>query len=187
MLFIQDKNKEEKKKMKNNMYFLDGYILGKPELKVSSKNNETKYCRGSISVRGRKKQKNGYYESTIFNFTAFNQTAEYICKYCDKGTRVNMWGELGLSHYTVQTYDEQTGEAKDRTIYSVELNCNDIAITSKSNRAGETADQSVSEIPTEKENTEEEKAQSEQEWYEANKATPETIPGLYYDDNDENW
>lgn len=177
--------------MKNNMYFLDGYLLGKPELKVSSKNSETKYCRGSISVRGRKKLKNGYYESTIFNFTAFGQTAEYICKYCDKGTRVNMWGELGMNRYTVQVYDDQTGESKDKPIYNIELYCNDIVITSKSNINHESKIKSETEIEESEvknnELTDSDNAQSAQEWYEANKATPETVPGLYYDDNDENW
>lgn len=193
----------EEMKMKNNEFFLDGFMLKNPEL-LTSKDGKS-YCKGSVSVRTGKKNEEGYYDSYIFYFTAFDQTAEYMARECGKGTRVNLWGALKKSSYTIQEAETDAHgniSARSKTINSVELIVRDVSVTRKAQKKDDSEEekkdnQEENNVPekvegiepyTEEANPEPEEEMSEEEWYELNKATPETVPGLVgYDDDDNNW
>ena len=188
--------------MKNNEFFLDGFMLKNPEL-LTSKDGKS-YCKGSVSVRTGKKNEAGYYDSYIFYFTAFDQTAEYMARECGKGTRVNLWGVLKKTSYTIQEAETDVHgniSARSKTINSVELIVRDVSVTRKAQKKDESEEEKksgpeennvpekVDEIePNPEEVDPETEELSEAEWYEQNKATPETVPGLVgYDDDDNNW
>ena len=189
--------------MKNNEFFLDGFMLKNPEL-LTSKDGKS-YCKGSVSVRTGKKNEQGYYDSYIFYFTAFDQTAEYLARECSKGTRVNLWGVLKKSSYTIQEAETDAHgniSARSKTINSVELIVRDVSATRKTQKKDESEEEKKAgseenDVPEKVDETEPnpekvypetEGELSEEEWYEQNKATPETVPGLVgYDDDDNNW
>ena len=169
--------------MNNNLVFLEGYLLEKPELKTS-KSGDKKYCNCGISVKGHKKVlETGYYDRTIFNFTAFGKVAERLCNFCDKGTRINMFGELGMNKYTTQEniVNEQgmvVGK-KDKNNYQVQIYCTDFTILSKTQKNDF---EESHESSTSNEKEDKKPMESEEDYYEQNKLSKEEDDDMFFDD-----
>ena len=175
--------------MNNNLVFLEGFLVEKTTLKMS-KDGSKKYCNGAISVKGRKKVlETGYYDRTIFNFTAFGKNAERFCNFCDKGTRINLFGELGMNKYVTQenvVNEQGVSEKKEKKHYAIQIACTDFTILSKTQK--ESSDEEDVNENTEKEgnqnnqsNTNSISSQTEEEYYEENKLTAEEASDMFFD------
>lgn len=172
--------------MNNNLVFLEGYLLAKPELKIA-KDGSKKYCNCGISVKGRKKiLETGYYDRTIFNFTAFGKNAERLCDFCDKGTRINLFGELSMNKYTTQenvVNERGVVESKEKKHSFIQINCTDFTILSKMQKDAlndEAEEKRIEE--SNKEEMESISSQTEEEYYEENKLSPKEDSDMFYDD-----
>lgn len=174
--------------MNNNLVFLEGFLVEKPTLKMS-KDGSKKYCNGAISVKGRKKVlETGYYDRTIFNFTAFGKNAERLCNFCDKGTRINLFGELGINKYVTQeniVNEQGVIEKKEKKHYAIQIACTDFTILSKTQR--ESSDEEDVNENTEEgnqnnqSNTNITSSQTEEEYYEENKLSEEEASDMFFD------
>ncbi|MDC0827976.1 single-stranded DNA-binding protein [Faecalitalea cylindroides] len=175
--------------MNNNLVFLEGFLVEKPTLKMS-KDGSKKYCNGAISVKGRKKVlETGYYDRTIFNFTAFGKNAERLSNFCDKGTRINLFGELGMNKYVTQenvVNEQGVIEKKEKKHYAIQIACTDFTILSKTQK--ESSDEEDVNENTEKEgnqnnqsNTNSISSQTEEEYYEENKLSEEEASDMFFD------
>lgn len=174
--------------MNNNLVFLEGFLVEKPTLKMS-KDGSKKYCNGAISVKGRKKVlETGYYDRTIFNFTAFGKNAERLCNFCDKGTRINLFGELSVNKYATQenvANEQGVIEKKEKKHYAIQIACTDFTILSKTQR--ESSDEEDVNENTEEgnqnnqSNTSITSSQTEEEYYEENKLSEEEASDMFFD------
>lgn len=174
--------------MNNNLVFLEGFLVEKPTLKMS-KDGSKKYCNGAISVKGRKKVlETGYYDRTIFNFTAFGKNAERLSNFCDKGTRINLFGELGMNKYVTQenvVNEQGVIEKKEKKHYAIQIACTDFTILSKTQR--ESSDEEDVNENTEEgnqnnqSNTNITSSQAEEEYYEENKLSEEEASDMFFD------
>ena len=171
--------------MNNNLVFLEGFLVEKPTLKMS-KDGSKKYCNGAISVKGRKKVlETGYYDRTIFNFTAFGKNAERLCNFCDKGTRINLFGELSVNKYATQenvANEQGVIEKKEKKHYAIQIACTDFTILSKTQR--ESSDEEDVNENTEEgnqSNTNITSSQTEEEYYEENKLSEEEASDMFFD------
>lgn len=89
-----------------NRVILIGRLTKDPEIRTSGNYTITSF---SIAV-DRKFKKDGEAEADFFNCTAFNKTAEFIEKYCKKGTKMVVEGRIqndnyekdGVKHYGVK-------------------------------------------------------------------------------------
>ena len=79
-----------------NVVILIGNLTKDNELKMISA--ETSVLKNTIAVQ-RPFKKNGEYETDFINVTAFGQTAEYLNKYSQKGTKVALHGRWQHSSY----------------------------------------------------------------------------------------
>lgn len=173
--------------MNNNLVFLEGFLVEKPTLKMS-KDGSKKYCNGAISVKGRKKVlETGYYDRTIFNFTAFGKNAERLCNFCDKGTRINLFGELGMNKYVTQeniVNEQGVIEKKEKKHYAIQIACTDFTILSKTQRES-SDEEDVNENTNEVENNNSDvgvaSQQTEEEYYEENKLSEEEASDMFFD------
>ena len=173
--------------MNNNLVFLEGFLVEKPTLKMS-KDGSKKYCNGAISVKGRKKVlETGYYDRTIFNFTAFGKNAERLCNFCDKGTRINLFGELGMNKYVTQenvVNEQGVIEKKEKKHYTIQIACTDFTILSKTQKES-SEEEDVNENTNEVENNNSDvgvaSQQTEEEYYEENKLSEEEVSDMFFD------
>ena len=173
--------------MNNNLVFLEGFLVEKPTLKMS-KDGSKKYCNGAISVKGRKKVlETGYYDRTIFNFTAFGKNAERLYNFCDKRTRINMFGELGMNKYVTQeniVNEQGVIEKKEKKHYAIQIACTDFTILSKTQRES-SDEEDVNENTNEVENNNSDvgvaSQQTEEEYYEENKLSEEEASDMFFD------
>ena len=173
--------------MNNNLVFLEGFLVEKTTLKMS-KDGSKKYCNGAISVKGRKKVlETGYYDRTIFNFTAFGKNAERLCNFCDKGTRINLFGELGMNKYVTQeniVNEQGVIEKKEKKHYAIQIACTDFTILSKTQRES-SDEEDVNENTNEVENNNSDvgvaSQQTEEEYYEENKLSEEEASDMFFD------
>lgn len=89
-----------------NRVILIGRLTKDPEIRTS--NNYT-IASFSLAV-DRKFKRDGEPEADFFNCTAFNKTAEFVEKYCKKGTKMVVEGRIqndnyekdGVKHYNVK-------------------------------------------------------------------------------------
>ena len=101
-----------------NVAILTGRLTAKPELKTG--NNHT-FVRGFVAVQRRKE------EADFIPFVAFGKTAEFLCTYFEKGSRIQMMGRLqsgsfldqeGKKRFTldfmVQTVEFGEGKKKEK-------------------------------------------------------------------------
>lgn len=173
--------------MNNNLVFLEGFLVEKPTLKMS-KDGFKKYCNGAISVKGRKKVlETGYYDRTIFNFTAFGKNAERLCNFCDKGTRINLFGELGMNKYVTQeniVNEQGVIEKKEKKHYAIQIACTDFTILSKTQRESsdeEDVNENTNEVENHNSNVGVTSQQTEEEYYEENKLSEEEASDMFFD------
>lgn len=89
-----------------NRVILIGRLTKDPEIRTSSN-----YTIASFSLAvDRKFKREGEAEADFFNCTAFNKTAEFVEKYCKKGTKMVIEGRIqndnyekdGVKHYGVK-------------------------------------------------------------------------------------
>jgi len=89
-----------------NRVILIGRLTKDPEIRTSGN-----YTIASFSIAvDRKFKRDGEPEADFFNCTAFNKTAEFIEKYCKKGTKMVVEGRIqndnyekdGVKHYGVK-------------------------------------------------------------------------------------
>lgn len=89
-----------------NKVILIGRLTKDPEIRTSGN-----YTIASFSIAvDRKFKREGEAEADFFNCTAFNKTAEFVEKYCKKGTKMVVEGRIqndnyekdGVKHYGVK-------------------------------------------------------------------------------------
>lgn len=89
-----------------NRVILIGRLTKDPEIRTSGN-----YTIASFSIAvDRKFKRDGEPEADFFNCTAFNKTAEFVEKYCKKGTKMVVEGRVqndnyekdGVKHYGVK-------------------------------------------------------------------------------------
>ena len=81
-----------------NQVILIGRLVKKPELKESDK--KVNYIKATLAVQSDFKNKDGNYDTEFFEFTTFGKTAENTAKYCEKGSLLNIVGNLNNNVYT---------------------------------------------------------------------------------------
>lgn len=79
-----------------------GRLTRDPEIKYGGENNSMAIARFSIAVdrRGRKDPSSNEPTADFINCVAFNKTAEFVEKYCTKGTKLVVEGRIQTGSYT---------------------------------------------------------------------------------------
>jgi len=77
--------------------FINGNLTKDP---VLSDFNGNKVCRFSIGTTTSRKGADGKYASNFYNVTTWGKNAEYMAAHAQKGTNVNVVGEIYLDEYT---------------------------------------------------------------------------------------
>lgn len=80
-----------------NIVILIGNLTKDNEVKMI--NEGMPVLKNAIAVQRQFKNKNGEYDADFINFTAFGQTAEYLGKYSNKGTKIAVHGRWQRSSY----------------------------------------------------------------------------------------
>lgn len=80
-----------------NVVILIGNLTKDNEVKMI--NEGMAVLKNTIAVQRQFKNKNGEYDADFINFTAFGQTAEYLGKYSNKGTKIAVCGRWQHSSY----------------------------------------------------------------------------------------
>lgn len=84
--------------MSLNVVALVGRLTRDPELKYTASN--TAVCSFTVAVERSYKSESGERQSDFINCSAWRQTAEFICKYFQKGSLIALNGELQTRKYT---------------------------------------------------------------------------------------
>lgn len=95
-----------------NKFIANGRITKKPELKCMS-NTNTSVLSFTLAVTRNYKNQNGEYDSDFINCVAFNNTAELINSYVNKGDLIGIEGMIQTRKYK--------DEKADKTIYVTEV------------------------------------------------------------------
>lgn len=90
-----------------NKVILMGRLTADPELK--STNSGTQFCNFLVAV-DRRFSKNGNRQTDFLNCVAWGGTAEFICKYFQKGNMIGLIGNI-----QVHSYDDAAGNKQYRT------------------------------------------------------------------------
>lgn len=69
----------------------------------------TSYCNFSVAVNRAMPDSDGNKQTDFFNCTAWRQRAEVITKYCKKGSKVLVEGEMQARSYEDKNGNRQTG------------------------------------------------------------------------------
>lgn len=85
-----------------NKVILIGNICHNMEIRYTA--NNIAVLQNSIAVRNDFKNANGEYESEFLNIVAWKQTAEFLNKYANKGSKIAVEGRL-----TTRNYEKQDG------------------------------------------------------------------------------
>lgn len=100
-----------------NKTILCGNLCKEVELKNTQ--NGTPVIQNTIAVKNDYKNVKGEYDSEFINIVAWKQTAEYICKYASKGSKVLVEGKLRNRSYDKQ--DGTKGYVTEVIVEKVEL------------------------------------------------------------------
>ena len=74
-----------------------GRLTKDPEIKLTT--NQTKFCQFTLAVDRRFKDQNGQRQADFINCLAWRQTAEFIAKYFNKGSRIGVVGSIQTRSY----------------------------------------------------------------------------------------
>ena len=74
-----------------------GRLTKTPEL--ASTASGTNYCNFTAAVNRRFKNNDGIYEADFISCTAWNQTAEFLCKHFEKGSSLAIVGRIQTRNY----------------------------------------------------------------------------------------
>lgn len=99
-----------------NVVNLIGRLTAKPELRHT--NSGKAVCRFSVAVNGEYKDSDGNEEVDYINCVAWENKAEFICKWFDKGVRIGITGKLHPRRYEK---DGQTHYVTEVLVKSVEF------------------------------------------------------------------
>lgn len=80
-----------------NKVFLIGNICKDPEL--SETNSGVAVCRFSIAVNRRRASDDAEQQTDFFNVTAWRGLAETISRYCKKGNKIAVTGQIQIRQY----------------------------------------------------------------------------------------
>lgn len=80
-----------------------GRLTKDVELKMTS--NQKAFCNFTLAVDRRFKDANGQRQADFINCVAWNQTAEFIQKYFQKGSRIGVCGSI-----QTRSYDNNNGQ-----------------------------------------------------------------------------
>lgn len=80
-----------------NKVFMIGNITRDPEL--SETNSGVAVCRFSIAVNRRRTSADAEQQTDFFNVTAWRGLAETVAKYCKKGNKVAVAGQIQIRQY----------------------------------------------------------------------------------------
>lgn len=81
-----------------NRIILSGRLTANPELKKTTSNKSI--TRFTLAVQRKYKNAMGEYESDFIRCIAFNNTAELICNYLQKGNLIGIEGRIQTGSYT---------------------------------------------------------------------------------------
>ena len=95
-----------------NKFIFIGRLTKDPELQTTS--NGISMANFSVAVNRKYKNADGNYDADFFYCTAWRQAAETIAKFCKKGDRIMVSGEIQN-----RTYDAEDGTKKYMTNYMV--------------------------------------------------------------------
>ncbi len=101
--------------MVNNVVLV-GRITRDPELRHSASGSAV--CSFSLAINRNFKNQAGEYEADFVNCVAFNQTANLMEQYVNKGQLISVQGRLQS-----RSYDDNTG----RKVYVTEVVCNTVS------------------------------------------------------------
>lgn len=80
-----------------NKVTLIGRITKDPEVKLTQ--NQTAFCNFTIAVDRRFKDQDGQRQADFINCVAWKQTAEFIRKYFQKGSRIGVSGSIQTRNF----------------------------------------------------------------------------------------
>lgn len=86
-----------------NVCCFTGRLTATPELKTTA--NGTNVCNFSLAVERRFKDSEGKPIVDYVDFVAWKHSADFLCKWCDKGMRIAVTGEL-----QTRTYEDKDGK-----------------------------------------------------------------------------
>lgn len=90
-----------------NKIIITGNITRDIELAETA--SGTSYCNFSVAVNRAMPDSDGNKQTDFFNCTAWRQRAEVIAKYCKKGSKVLVEGEMQARSYEDKNGNRQTG------------------------------------------------------------------------------
>lgn len=90
-----------------NKLLITGNLTKDPDLAETA--NGTAYCNFSVAVNRAMPDSDGNKQTDFFNCTAWKQRAEVIAKYCKKGSKVLVEGEMQARSYEDKNGNRQTG------------------------------------------------------------------------------
>jgi single-strand DNA-binding protein len=82
-----------------------GRLTATPELKATA--NGTNVCSFTVAVERKFKDSDGNSVTDFIDCVAWKHTAEFLCKWFDKGVRLAISGELQTRFYTDKTTDKK--------------------------------------------------------------------------------
>lgn len=112
-----------------NCIVLMGRLTADPELRTTQ--NGGSVTRFSIAVDRNYKELNGEIPTDFINIVAWNNTADFICKYFRKGSMIAVQGALQTSKY-----EDKNGNK--RTAY--EVNANQVSFAGSKEKGGNAGD-----------------------------------------------
>lgn len=106
-----------------NKAVLVGRLTRDPELKTSG--NGISLCQFTIAVNRRYKNADGGYDADFINCIAWRGTAEFLCKYFEKGSMVGVAGSIQTRSY----------EKNGNKLYITEVLAEEVGFISGSGKA----------------------------------------------------
>ena len=135
-----------------NLVSLSGRLTADPELKTTQSGISN--CRICIAVN-RPYQKDKEQEADFINVVAWRQTAEFICKYFQKGSPITVIGSMrnnnytdsnGVKHYTMDVQADNVGFALKNSSDNVSASAAGYAFADPPKSAVSTANQESAAI-----------------------------------------
>ena len=135
-----------------NLVSLSGRLTADPELKTT--HSGISNCRICIAVN-RPYQKDKEQEADFINVVAWRQTAEFICKYFQKGSPITVIGSMrnnnytdsnGVKHYTMDVQADNVGFALKNSSDNVSASAAGYAFADPPKSAVSTANQESAAI-----------------------------------------
>lgn len=135
-----------------NLVSLSGRLTADPELKTTQSGISN--CRICIAVN-RPYQKDKEQEADFINVVAWRQTAEFICKYFQKGSPITVIGSMrnnnytdsnGVKHYAMDVQADNVGFAIKNSSDNVSASAAGYAFADPPKSAASTANQESAAI-----------------------------------------